>query len=75
MMVTEMQATILREGREWDQGSGDGVQRDPGIRCFHETTEYLGSGGSIVYRRCTHCRDVILVQARRAVAIPSSQRR
>ncbi len=71
-MVTEMQATILRERRAWDRGSGDGVQRNPGIRCFHETTEYLGSGGSIVYRRCTHCGDVILVQTGRAVAIPSS---
>jgi hypothetical protein len=66
-----MQAAILREEPKWEQSSEDPVQQNPALRCFHETTEYLGSGGSIVYRRCTRCGDVVLVQAGRAVAIPS----
>jgi hypothetical protein len=69
--VTGMQATVLRGRPEGIQGNAEDIRRSPASLCLHESTEYLGSGGSMIYRQCARCGDVLLVQAGRTVAIPS----
>ncbi|MEE9163704.1 MAG: hypothetical protein V3U17_02770 [Thermoplasmata archaeon] len=73
--VTKMQArTVMEEANSKNWGKGE-LQRDatparPVFGCEHKATEFLGSGGSIVFRRCTACGDVLFSQAGRTSAVP-----
>jgi hypothetical protein len=72
-----MRAWTLMEKPDLKNGGGERLQRDatparPISPREHEATEFLGSGGSIVFRCCPECGDVLFSQAGRRVAVPGA---
>ncbi|MFQ5908861.1 MAG: hypothetical protein ACE5JE_08585 [Thermoplasmata archaeon] len=75
--MTRMRAQIVMEEPDSKNGGEATRQRDARparhvLHCEHEATEFLGSGGSLVFRRCTECGDVLVSQAGRTFALPSA---